>query len=181
MKGGGGRSKRATASPWRDLIDEVGRDAVRFFLVSRRADTEFVFDVDLAKSQSEENPVYYVQYAHARISRMFEQWQTAHPGEAGAVSLAAVDLAPLDDPRELALAARLGDFRDVLAAAADELAPHQVALYLRELAGDFHSYYNSVRVRPRGSGARARALRGGPAGDRTDSVYSSDARSECEP
>jgi arginyl-tRNA synthetase len=140
-------SKRAgTYVTLRDLIDEVGRDAVRFFLVSRRADTEFVFDVDLAKSQSEENPVYYVQYAHARISSMLEQWQTAHPGEAGAVSLATVDLAPLTEPRELALAARLGDFPDVLAAAADELAPHQVAFYLRELAGEFHSYYNAVHV-----------------------------------
>jgi arginyl-tRNA synthetase len=140
-------SKRAgTYVTLRDLIDEVGRDAVRFFLVSRRADTEFVFDVDLAKSQSEENPVYYVQYAHARVCRMLEQWQAAHPGEPGAVRLAAVDLAPLADPRELALAARLGDFPDVLAAAADELAPHQIAFYLRELAGDFHSYYNSVRV-----------------------------------
>jgi arginyl-tRNA synthetase len=140
-------SKRAgTYVTLRDLIDEVGRDAVRFFLVSRRADTEFVFDVDLAKSQSEENPVYYVQYAHARISSMLEQWQTAHPDEAGAVPLAAVDLAPLVEPRELALAARLGDFPDVLAAAADELAPHQIAFYLRELAGEFHSYYNSVRV-----------------------------------
>jgi arginyl-tRNA synthetase len=140
-------SKRAgTYVTLRDLIDEVGRDAVRFFLVSRRADTEFVFDVDLAKSQSEENPVYYVQYAHARISSMLEQWQTAHPDEAGAVPLAAADLTPLVEPRELALAARLGDFPDVLAAAADELAPHQIAFYLRELAGEFHSYYNSVRV-----------------------------------
>jgi len=140
-------SKRAgTYVTLRDLIDEVGRDAVRFFLVSRRADTEFVFDVDLAKSQSEENPVYYVQYAHARVCRMFEQWAAAHPGEPGAVSLAAADLTPLADPRELALAARLGDFPDVLAAAAAELAPHQVAFYLRELAGEFHSYYNSVRV-----------------------------------
>ena len=70
-------SKRAgTYVTLRDLIDEVGRDAVRFFLVSRRADTEFVFDVDLAKSQSEENPVYYVQYAHARVCSMLEQWQT---------------------------------------------------------------------------------------------------------
>ncbi len=149
MKGGAEVkiSKRAgTYVTLRDLIDEVGRDAVRFFLVSRRADTEFVFDVDLAKSQSEENPVYYVQYAHARVCRMFEQWEAAHPGEPGAVSLAAVDLAPLADPRELALAASLGDFPDVLAAAADELAPHQVAFYLRELAGEFHSYYNSVRV-----------------------------------
>jgi len=140
-------SKRAgTYVTLRDLIDEVGRDAVRFFLVSRRADTEFVFDVDLAKSQSEENPVYYVQYAHARVCRMFEQWQAAHPGEPGAVSLAAADLAPLADPRELALAARLGDFPDVLAAAADDLAPHLIGFYLRELAGEFHSYYNSVRV-----------------------------------
>jgi arginyl-tRNA synthetase len=140
-------SKRAgTYVTLRDLIDEVGRDAVRFFLVSRRADTEFVFDVDLAKSQSEENPVYYVQYPHARISSMLEQWQAAHPDEAGAVKLAAVDLTPLVEPRELALAARLGDFPDVLAAAADELAPHQIAFYLRELAGEFHSYYNSVRV-----------------------------------
>ena len=140
-------SKRAgTYVTLRDLIDEVGRDAVRFFLVSRRADTEFVFDVDLAKSQSEENPVYYVQYAHARVCSMLEQWQSMHPGEAGAAPLAAVDLAPLVEPRELALAARLGDFPDVLVAAADELAPHQVAFYLRGLAGEFHSYYNSVRV-----------------------------------
>jgi arginyl-tRNA synthetase len=140
-------SKRAgTYVTLRDLIDEVGRDAVRFFLVSRRADTEFVFDVDLAKSQSEENPVYYVQYAHARISSMLEQWRGAHPDEAGTMPLAAADLTPLVEPRELALAARLGDFPDVLAAAADELAPHQIAFYLRELAGEFHSYYNSVRV-----------------------------------
>jgi arginyl-tRNA synthetase len=140
-------SKRAgTYVTLRDLIDEVGRDAVRFFLVSRKADTEFVFDVDLAQSQSEENPVYYVQYAHARVCRMFEQWRSAYPGEAGPGAPAGADLAALDDPRELALAARLADFPDVLAAAADDLAPHQLAFYLRELAGEFHSYYNSVRV-----------------------------------
>jgi len=140
-------SKRAgTYVTLRDLIDEAGRDAVRFFLVSRRADTEFVFDVDLARSQSEENPVYYVQYAHARVCSMFEQWRSAYPDEAGAGAPAATALAALVEPRELALAARLGDFPDALAAAADELAPHQVAFYLRELAGDFHSYYNSVRV-----------------------------------
>jgi arginyl-tRNA synthetase len=127
----------------RDLIDEVGRDAVRFFLVSRRADTEFAFDIDLAKSQSEENPVYYVQYAHARISSMLEQWRRQFPD---AADLAHADLAPLVEPRELALAARLGELPDVLAAAADELAPHQVAFYLRELAGEFHSYYNAVHV-----------------------------------
>jgi arginyl-tRNA synthetase len=130
----------------RDLIDEVGRDAVRFFLVSRRADTEFAFDIDLAKSQSEENPVYYVQYAHARISSMLDQWRQQFPAEADVAALARADLAPLVEPRELALAGRLGDFPDVLAAAADELAPHQVAFYLRELAGEFHSYYNAVHV-----------------------------------
>jgi arginyl-tRNA synthetase len=130
----------------RELIDEVGRDAVRFFLVSRRADTEFTFDLDLAKSQSEENPVYYVQYAHARISSMLGEWQRQFPGEADVAALAHADPAPLAEPRELALAARLGDFSDALAAAADELAPHQVAFYLRELAGEFHSYYNAVHV-----------------------------------
>jgi arginyl-tRNA synthetase len=130
----------------RDLIDEVGRDAVRFFLVSRRADTEFAFDIDLAKSQSEENPVYYVQYAHARVSSMLEQWRRQFPDEADVAALARADSAPLAEPRELALAARLGDFPDAIAAAADELAPHQVAFFLRELAGEFHSYYNAVHV-----------------------------------
>jgi len=127
----------------RELIDEVGRDAVRFFLVSRRSDTEFAFDIDLAKSQSEENPVYYVQYAHARVSSMLDQWRRQFPD---AADLAHADLAPLAEPRELALAGRLGELPDVLAAAADELAPHQVAFYLRELAGEFHSYYNAVHV-----------------------------------
>jgi arginyl-tRNA synthetase len=151
-------SKRAgTYVTLRDLIDEVGRDAVRFFLVSRKADTEFVFDVDLAQSQSEENPVYYVQYAHARVCRMFEQWRSAYPDEADAGAPAGPELAALAAPRELALAARLADFPDVLAAAADDLAPHQLAFYLRELAGEFHSYYNSVRVLvPEASERRAR-------------------------
>jgi arginyl-tRNA synthetase len=121
----------------RDLIDEVGRDAVRFFLVSRKADTEFIFDIDLAKSQSEENPVYYVQYAHARISSMMREWTG---------SLAGVDLAPLVEPRETALLQQLADYPEVLANAVAELAPHQVAFYLRELAGEFHSYYNAVRI-----------------------------------
>ena len=144
-------SKRAgTYVTLRDLIDEVGRDAVRFFLVSRRADTEFVFDVDLAKSQSEENPVYYVQYAHARVCSVFEQWRSEFPAEAPddvlRGELPATDLAPLATPAELALAAKLGEFPDVLAAAAGELAPHQVPFYLRELAATFHSYYNQGRL-----------------------------------
>jgi arginyl-tRNA synthetase len=147
MKGGAEMkiSKRAGSYVTvRDLIDEVGRDAVRFFLVSRKADTEFTFDIDLAQSQSEENPVYYVQYAHARICRMLEESRARSPGDPA--SFAAVALEALAEPRELALAARLGDFPDVLDAAADELAPHLVAFYLRELAGEFHSYYNAVRV-----------------------------------
>jgi arginyl-tRNA synthetase len=130
----------------RDLIDEVGRDAVRFFLVSRKSDTEFTFDIDLAKSQSEENPVYYVQYAHARVCSMLEQWRANFPTDDAIEGIADTELAPLAEPAELALVARLGDFPDVVAAAAAEFAPHQVAFYLRELAGEFHSYYNSVRV-----------------------------------
>jgi arginyl-tRNA synthetase len=131
----------------RDLIDEVGRDAVRFFLVSRKAEAEFVFDIDLARSQSEENPVYYVQYAHARVCSVIEQWRMAHPGELGndPARLAAVDLTPLENAREVALLHRLGDFPDVLAQAAAEHAPHLVAFHLRELAGEFHGYYNAER------------------------------------
>jgi len=124
----------------RDLIDEVGRDAVRFFLVSRKADSEFVFDIDLAKSQTEDNPVYYVQYAHARICSVLAQWG----GETHALS--AAELAPLTLPRELALAQRLGEFPETLADAAHGFAPHTVAFYLRELAGEFHSYYNAERI-----------------------------------
>ena len=126
----------------RDLIDEVGRDATRFFLVSRKADTEFVFDIDLATSQSEENPVYYVQYAHARLCSVLAQYQSAGalPGAEGA------DLSVLDSPRELTLLARLGEYPLALAHAAEELSPHLVSFYLRELAGDFHSYYNAERM-----------------------------------
>jgi arginyl-tRNA synthetase len=140
----------------RDLIDEVGRDAVRFFLVSRKADTEFTFDIDLAKSQSEENPVYYVQYAHARVCRMLEEARGRFPDDPAAHAEVALD--PLAEPRELELLARLADFPDVLDAAADELAPHLVAFYLRELAGEFHSYYNAVRVLVPESGTRLARL-----------------------
>jgi arginyl-tRNA synthetase len=130
----------------RELIDEVGRDAVRFFLLSRKADTEFVFDVDLAKSQSEENPVYYVQYAHARICSVFEQWTTQFASEAAGRAVADIDLTPLTGARELALLQRLGDFPEIVENAAAELAPHQVIFFLRELAGEFHSYYNAERI-----------------------------------
>jgi arginyl-tRNA synthetase len=135
----------------RDLIDWVGRDAVRFFLVSRKADSEFVFDIDLALEKSEENPVYYVQYAHARVCSVFSQWLgSGSLGEnvpASALSsLEATPLEPLRSERELKLAQRLAEYPEVVATAARELAPHAVAFYLRELAGEFHSYYNAERI-----------------------------------
>jgi arginyl-tRNA synthetase len=133
----------------RELIDEVGRDATRFFLASRKGDTEFTFDIDLAKSQSEENPVYYVQYAHARVCSVLEQWRTRHPDEAldetRVPELGRADLASLVSERELALLNRLGEYPETVEIAGRELAPHQVAFYLRELASEFHSYYNSER------------------------------------
>ena len=131
----------------RDLIDwsgngdiERGRDAVRFFLTSRKADTEFVFDVDVALKTSDENPVYYVQMAHARICRMLESWG----GDEKA--LASADLSPLRAPTEMALLALLAGYPEALARAQAELGPHQVAFYLRDLAGALHSFYAAERV-----------------------------------
>jgi arginyl-tRNA synthetase len=121
-----------------------GRDAVRFFLISRKADSEFVFDVDLALSRSDENPVYYVQYAHARICSVLAQWQAAEPGaDPGALERA--DRAPLEGAREFALMARLAEFPDVVESAAAELAPHALAFWLKDLAAEFHGYYNAER------------------------------------
>ena len=126
----------------RDLIDwsgagdvTRGRDAVRFFLISRKADTEFVFDVNVALETSDENPVYYVQYAHARICSALTNWG------GDVASLAGVDLSPLTSPKEFELLAKLASYPEVLERALAELGPHQVAFYLRELAGDLHSYY----------------------------------------
>jgi arginyl-tRNA synthetase len=127
----------------RDLIDEAGRDAVRFFLVSRKADTEFTFDLDLARSRSEDNPVYYVQYAHARVCAVLRQAGVALDNAIEEVRGA--DLSPLTSPYEDALLRRLADFPDALAAAARELSPHQVTFYLKDLAQEFHSYYNAER------------------------------------
>ncbi len=125
----------------RDLIDWVGRDAVRFFLVSRKADSEFVFDVDLALQKTDENPVYYVQYAHARVCSVFLQSNSLNVEE-----LKKISLEPLKTQKEMALAQRLGEFPGVVATAARELAPHSIAFYLRELAAEFHSYYNAERI-----------------------------------
>jgi arginyl-tRNA synthetase len=124
----------------RDLIDWVGRDAVRFFLASRKADSEFVFDVDLARARNEENPVYYVQYAHARICSLLEQWG----GDPAA--LVAADNAALVSEQESRLLGRLMEYPETLERAARELAPHFIAFYLRTLAGEFHGYYNATRL-----------------------------------
>jgi arginyl-tRNA synthetase len=127
----------------RELIDEAGRDAVRYFLVSRKADSEFVFDVDLARSQSDENPVYYVQYAYARMCSVLRQADIA-PALA-VEQFATADLSPLTSPYEEALLRRLADFPAELAAAARDAAPHQITFYLKDLAQEFHSYYNAER------------------------------------
>ncbi|MBI4207120.1 MAG: arginine--tRNA ligase [Betaproteobacteria bacterium] len=124
----------------RELRREVGNDAARFFYVLRKSDQHLDFDLDLAKSQSHENPVYYIQYAHARICSVHEQW-------GGAIEdLRGVDLAPLASAQELALLQRLIEYPDAVEDAARELAPHLIAFYLRDLAGEFHSYYNATRV-----------------------------------
>ena len=127
----------------RDLIEWTSRDAVRFFLISRKADTEFTFDIDLALKANDENPVFYVQYAHARICSVLAQWADKRAGDLA--SLAQVDPALLAAPTELTLMTRLADYPDMLARAAAEHAPHEVAFYLRDLAGAFHSWYGAER------------------------------------
>ncbi|MBQ2646798.1 MULTISPECIES: arginine--tRNA ligase [Achromobacter] len=134
-------SKRAGSYvTMRDLIDWVGRDAVRYFLIQRRADTEFVFDVDLALSKSDENPVYYIQYAHARICSVINN-AGMPPAD-----VAAADASLLTAPSEFALMQRLAEFPHVVALAAQELAPHHIAFWLRDCAADFHGWYNAERV-----------------------------------
>ncbi|MCM2573125.1 arginine--tRNA ligase [Achromobacter xylosoxidans] len=134
-------SKRAGSYvTMRDLIDWVGRDAVRYFLIQRRADTEFVFDVDLALSKSDENPVYYIQYAHARICSVINN--AGMPP----TDVAAADASLLTAPSEFALMQRLAEFPHVVALAAQELAPHHIAFWLRDCAADFHGWYNAERV-----------------------------------
>ena len=124
----------------RELAVQRGRDAVRFFLISRKADTEFVFDVDLALQQNDENPVFYVQYAHARICSILQQWSGAE------ADLLNADLSLLDSKASDHLLRRLAEYPEMLTTAATELSPHAVAFYLRDLAGDFHTFYNADRV-----------------------------------
>ncbi len=124
----------------RELRKEVGNDACRFFYALRKSDQHLDFDLDLAKSQTNENPVYYIQYAHARICSVLNQW-------AGDLSsLAEAELSRLDNPRELAIANKLAEFRDVIDTAARDLAPHLIAFYLKDLAGEFHAWYNAERM-----------------------------------
>ena len=124
----------------RTLRDEVGNDACRFFYVLRKSDQHLDFDLDLAKSQTNENPVYYIQYAHARLCSIFTQW------DGDEANLNKADLALLTSPYELAVAAKLGEFPEIIESAARELAPHMVAFYLKDLAAEFHSYYNAERM-----------------------------------
>jgi len=129
----------------RDLIDEVGRDATRFFFVMRKPDSQLVFDIDLAKQQSLDNPVYYIQYAHARICSIFEnafEKGCALPDTTPAAELLGV----LDTPEELRLIKWLDSLPETVDDAARDFEPHKIVYYLNELAGQFHSYYNKTKV-----------------------------------
>jgi len=124
----------------RDLIEWTSKDAVRFFLLSRKPDTEYVFDIDLALAKNNENPVYYVQYAHARICSVLAAWG------GDVATLKAMDLSALDSPQAQALMLLMAKYPDMLANAATGFAPHDVAFYLRELAASYHSYYDAERI-----------------------------------
>ena len=144
----------------RDLIEWTSKDAVRFFLLSRKPDTEYVFDIDLALAQNNDNPVFYVQYAHARICSVL--LRQAWPEEAQRNALSpeqrlagvaqamrdshAVDLQPLDSPPARALMLKLAQYPEMLSAAARDFAPHDVSFYLRDLAASYHSYYDAERI-----------------------------------
>ncbi|MBE7940425.1 MULTISPECIES: arginine--tRNA ligase [Ramlibacter] len=124
----------------RDLIEWTSKDAVRFFLLSRKPDTEYTFDVDLALAQNNDNPVYYVQYAHARICSVLAAWG------GDAATLTQADLSVLQGPQAQALMLLLAKYPEMLSAAAADFAPHDVTFYLRELASAYHSYYDAERI-----------------------------------
>ena len=138
-------SKRAGAYvTLRDLIEWTSKDAVRFFLLSRKPDTEYVFDVDLALAKNNENPVYYVQYAHARICTILKTW--AAQTNQSVAQLKDIDLSPLASPQAQALMLLLARFPQMLSQACHDLAPHDVSFYLRDLAACYHSYYDAERI-----------------------------------
>jgi arginyl-tRNA synthetase len=124
----------------RDLIEWTSKDAVRFFLLSRKPDTEYIFDIDLALAQNNDNPVYYVQYAHARICSVLAAWG------GDTASLAQADLSPLQSPQAHALMLALAKYPEMLTSAATDFAPHDVTFYLRDLASLYHSYYDAERI-----------------------------------
>lgn len=124
----------------RDLIEEVGCDATRYFLAARRADSQLIFDIDLARAQTNDNPVYYIQYAHARICSVLAQWGGNPTG------LPKVDLSSLSSAHDAALMQRLSEFPEVVENAANDLAPHTIANYLKDLASDLHSFYNEHKI-----------------------------------
>ena len=126
----------------RDLIEWTSKDAVRFFLLSRKPDTEYTFDVDLAVAQNNDNPVYYVQYAHARICSVLRGWRE----DFDVAALQGVDLSPLQGEQAQALMLLLAKYPEMLSAAASGNAPHDVSFYLRELAAAYHSYYDAERI-----------------------------------
>ena len=126
----------------RDLIDEAGRDATRYFLVARKSDSQLIFDIDLARAQTNDNPVYYIQYAHARVSAVFRQLAERGLRYDAAAGLAALD--QLTEADAVALVALLGRFAETVQSAAQNLEPHVVAQYLRDLAAAFHGYYHAV-------------------------------------
>jgi len=126
----------------RDLIEWTSKDAVRFFMLSRKADTQFTFDIDLALKRNDENPVFYVQYAHARIASVIREFAAQGGDVAG---LGSAELTRLSAPSEVALLRKLADYPELLAGAAANLAPHEVTFYLRDLAAAFHSYYGAER------------------------------------
>jgi arginyl-tRNA synthetase len=143
MRGGEGVeiSKRAGSYvTLRDLIEWTSKDAVRFFLLSRKPDTEYVFDIDLALAKNNDNPVYYVQYAHARICSVLAAWG------GDAATLKDTDLSPLQSPQALGLMLVLARYPEMLTAAADDFSPHDVTFYLRELSSSYHSYYDVERI-----------------------------------
>jgi arginyl-tRNA synthetase len=128
----------------RDVIEWTSKDAVRFFLLSRKPDTEYTFDIDLALAQNNDNPVYYVQYAHARICSVLAAWAEKDGGDPA--TLAQADLAALDGPQAQALMLALAKYPEMLTAAAADNAPHDVTFYLRDLASLYHSYYDAERI-----------------------------------
>jgi arginyl-tRNA synthetase len=138
----------------RDLVDEVGRDAVRYFFLMRKADSQLIFDVDLARSQSEENPVYYIQMAHARVSGIFRVGGI----DSASVSSDGVDLSLLTEDSERELGQALLDYPRLLAGASASREPHRLAAYLLDTARLVHNWYHKVRVLEAPAGVREARL-----------------------